>query len=327
MARLEDHERRAFWEIGEDRYQTRSTILTSQLPVADWHRHIGDPTLADGILDRPVHSAHRIELRGVLWRFLALKWFARILGAMTLDEQELIVKTAGEVSKQAVEASARFFDATFGEPLRELGGLWADKIRFRRWINRTKMAAKAEAMLHAVGVEPGAIPLNLGVPLLESGSLVEDPSLQELWANLLANAADPREVVKVSPAFLGILRDLLPRQAKFLEEVYKGQMTRLSGYVYPVKFDRVRLRHMYTSVNEVVLDEEMPVLAYREAEFAIDLLLRHGLLQDTFEVVPHSGPGISPTESVGLHKMELTHLGYFFIRACRPPEPSNSPPA
>jgi DNA replication protein DnaC len=42
----------------------RSTILTSQLPVARWHEQIGDPTLADGILDRLVHNAHRIEMRG-----------------------------------------------------------------------------------------------------------------------------------------------------------------------------------------------------------------------------------------------------------------------
>jgi DNA replication protein DnaC len=39
-------------------------ILTSQLPVANWHEQIGDPTLADGILDRVVHNAHRIEMRG-----------------------------------------------------------------------------------------------------------------------------------------------------------------------------------------------------------------------------------------------------------------------
>ena len=45
-------------------YQTRSTILTSQLPVARWHEQIGDPTAADGILDRLVHNAHRIDMRG-----------------------------------------------------------------------------------------------------------------------------------------------------------------------------------------------------------------------------------------------------------------------
>lgn len=64
MAPLSEPERRDFWEICEDRYQTRSMILTSQLPVARWHEQIGDPTVADGILDRLVHNAHRIEMRG-----------------------------------------------------------------------------------------------------------------------------------------------------------------------------------------------------------------------------------------------------------------------
>jgi len=64
MAPLSEPERRDFWEICEDRYQVRSTILTSQLPVSRWHEQIGDPTLADGILDRLVHNAHRIEMKG-----------------------------------------------------------------------------------------------------------------------------------------------------------------------------------------------------------------------------------------------------------------------
>jgi DNA replication protein DnaC len=64
MTPLAETERRDFWEICEDRYQTRSTILTSQVPVASWHEQIGDATVADGILDRLVHNAHRIELKG-----------------------------------------------------------------------------------------------------------------------------------------------------------------------------------------------------------------------------------------------------------------------
>ena len=69
MAPMSEPERRDFWEIAEDRYQTHSMILTSQLPVSRWHEQIGDPTLADGILDRLVHNAHRIEMRGdSIWR-------------------------------------------------------------------------------------------------------------------------------------------------------------------------------------------------------------------------------------------------------------------
>jgi DNA replication protein DnaC len=64
MAPLTEAERRDFWEICEERYQRRSTMLTSQLPITRWHEQIGDPTLADGILDRLVHNAHRIEMKG-----------------------------------------------------------------------------------------------------------------------------------------------------------------------------------------------------------------------------------------------------------------------
>ena len=64
MAPMTEAERRDFLEICDARYQARSTLLTSQLPVANWHAQIGDPTLADSILDRLVHNAHRIELKG-----------------------------------------------------------------------------------------------------------------------------------------------------------------------------------------------------------------------------------------------------------------------
>jgi DNA replication protein DnaC len=64
MAPMNEAERRDFWEICEERYQRRSMILTSQLPITGWHEQIGDPTLADGILDRLVHNAHRIEMKG-----------------------------------------------------------------------------------------------------------------------------------------------------------------------------------------------------------------------------------------------------------------------
>lgn len=64
MAPMGDAERRDFLEICDARYQTHSTLLTSQLPVPSWHAQIGDATIADSILDRLVHNAHRLELKG-----------------------------------------------------------------------------------------------------------------------------------------------------------------------------------------------------------------------------------------------------------------------
>lgn len=68
LGTLTDSERRDFLEIIEDRYELGSTVICSQVPVAKWHKVIGEPTLADSILDRLVHSAYRIELRGESFR-------------------------------------------------------------------------------------------------------------------------------------------------------------------------------------------------------------------------------------------------------------------
>ena len=64
LAPLTDESRRDLLEIFDDRHGTRSTIITSQLPVQHWHEAIGDPTLADAILDRLVHQAHTLNLTG-----------------------------------------------------------------------------------------------------------------------------------------------------------------------------------------------------------------------------------------------------------------------
>jgi DNA replication protein DnaC len=61
---LNDRQRRDLLEILDDRYATHATVVTSQLPIEHWHEAIGDPTLADAILDRLVHNAYRIKLQG-----------------------------------------------------------------------------------------------------------------------------------------------------------------------------------------------------------------------------------------------------------------------
>ena len=62
--RLDDDQRRDLMEIVEDRHERRSTIVTSQVPIDLWYEIIGNPTIADAVLDRLVHNAHRIALSG-----------------------------------------------------------------------------------------------------------------------------------------------------------------------------------------------------------------------------------------------------------------------
>jgi len=64
LASLKEGHRHDLLEVIEDRYGRVSTVITSQLPLAKWHEWIGDPTIADAILDRLVHNAYKIDLTG-----------------------------------------------------------------------------------------------------------------------------------------------------------------------------------------------------------------------------------------------------------------------
>lgn len=64
IAPVAEQTQRDLLEILDDRYDKKSTILTSQLPVEQWHACLGDPTLADAILDRLVHNSYRLTLSG-----------------------------------------------------------------------------------------------------------------------------------------------------------------------------------------------------------------------------------------------------------------------
>lgn len=64
LASLSDQSKRDLLEILDDRYDKKSTLITSQLPVENWHAYLDEPTLADAILDRLVHNSYRINLKG-----------------------------------------------------------------------------------------------------------------------------------------------------------------------------------------------------------------------------------------------------------------------
>ena len=83
LAPLTGEQRRDLLEIVDDRHNRGSTIVTSQLPIDHWHEVIGDPTIADAVLDRLVHNAHRLVLKGESLRKRAAK-------AMMLDAEPAV---------------------------------------------------------------------------------------------------------------------------------------------------------------------------------------------------------------------------------------------
>jgi DNA replication protein DnaC len=73
LAKLGDKERRDILEVLEDRHGITSTIIASQIPTEKWHDTIGDPTIADAVMDRLVHNAHMINMKGESMRKLLSK--------------------------------------------------------------------------------------------------------------------------------------------------------------------------------------------------------------------------------------------------------------
>jgi DNA replication protein DnaC len=68
LAALADTTARDLLEVLDDRYDRASTLITSQLPLEQWHAYLGEPTVADAILDRLVHNAHKLNLKGASMR-------------------------------------------------------------------------------------------------------------------------------------------------------------------------------------------------------------------------------------------------------------------
>ena len=62
LSALNQAERNDLLEVVDDRVGTRATLITSQLPIEHWHAYLNDPTLADAILDRVLHAAHKLSL-------------------------------------------------------------------------------------------------------------------------------------------------------------------------------------------------------------------------------------------------------------------------
>jgi DNA replication protein DnaC len=81
LAALSAENRRDLLALLEDRHDRRATLVTSQLPVAHWHEALGDPTLADAILDRLVHKAYKIPLTGASLRKRQAQVSPQVMGS------------------------------------------------------------------------------------------------------------------------------------------------------------------------------------------------------------------------------------------------------
>lgn len=217
---------------------------------------------------------------------------------------------------------------TFGGPLadcvykvagpfsEELGLLLRDKIRMYRLKNLQQILEMMRRILADAEVEASPVPPRLLLPIIESASVEDDEMMQELWAHLLASAA--QEPDAVPPSFVEILKQLSPQEAQFLTQVY-GQTLPIVARVPFTKPEREFTIHESLTNSDEWLTfvdsfERLGVVA-REFDLHQESMLR---VSQPFMV---SDQG-ETADGTSIHSSyRFTRLGINFMNVCTGKEP------
>lgn len=142
-----------------------------------------------------------------------------------ISETAGAVKAVAKTTEKAIETANRlggFIANVVAGPLEQGVGIWEDRLKYMRWERQVRFVERAQQLMREMGVgaRTRPIPLNIAIPLFEGASLSESDHLQDLWARLLVNSIDENSNVNIQRAYIEILDQLTPLEAKILETVY-----------------------------------------------------------------------------------------------------------
>lgn len=224
---------------------------------------------------------------------------------MFSDEESKAVQEVAKATGKGIEAASalgRAIAKYMGGSLVQAFGIWEDKLKYLRWENQMRLLDRADKVLACRGLKgpTRGLPLKLGIPLLEQGSLEDDEEMQERWATLLANAVDADSGVDVSRAFIEILAQITSFEAKILDQIYSipGQVIH-SGLVTQNMPESVEL---HSGSPNAPSQEPSP-----DVQFALANLARLGCIrrESTWD------------RKESFRNVNQTVLGKRFVDACR----------
>jgi Abortive infection alpha len=271
---------------------------------------------------------------------LMLCWKQSSKEAQTMEPiSAALAKATGKAATGFVKRESEgFIKAVVGGPAKATGSLFALPINERLFRNLAHATVKAKRILSELGLSPREVPLSIIHPMLQAASLEEDPDLQGVWANLLANAADPRELSPLAPSFATILKDLTAREAKFLNGLYlEARRIRRRKHdddkIHEVKFSDTNLFNVFSTAGLARCPRFQSITAadwmnpelqadMRDLHFSMDLFKRHEIVVQAFEMPVKEGK--TNVYKLGI-KHSLSHLGRCFIEACREPNSAIPP--
>jgi hypothetical protein len=246
--------------------------------------------------------------------------------------------TSGIVTAAVLGAAKQgqdFIAAVAGYPGESLGTIVGNWTK-RRFDNLGAIGNKSHLILLNIGEQPKTdVPLRVLQPLIEAASLEENTELQDIWANLLAHATDPRELTQVRAMFPAILRDLGHRDVQFLDALYAECLRKLAEQEFFTRPSQIGytmddLKDLYVKLgfsrvpklSSASFDEQQNP-EYKQDQDAFYLLLdviqNHDVIRTV--IVPNSPR--APQMMAGQRLFHFTELGVQFILACLPPAKSS----
>src|SRR5262249_41102811 len=151
-------------------------------------------------------------------------------------------------------------------PVEEIGGMWQDRLKVRRLKRQIELLKKVQKLIDDSGFEPQYVKDSISIPLLTSATLEDNQTLQDKWAALLANAANP--ATGVHPAFIRILESMGPLDAAVLDESYGRLLIRLR--------ERGNVQIVYLEQNE--MDDVLSFVKQNGGNTALDNVIGLRLL-------------------------------------------------
>jgi hypothetical protein len=255
-----------------------------------------------------------------------------------MSELEETSKALAEAAKfgtkglEVTEKLGTFFAKVFKAPLEDTAGIIGDKLKFMRWQRQVRMADEVNRILTQREIsDTKAVLPKLALPILENASLEEDDTLQNLWVKLLANAMYPNFKNPIMSAFIGIIKELEPMDAKILENVYRRYRRCYERTPTLVKDDIISvLKNNSFHKKELVKDLNITGTIY---ELSVANLFRVRCLEPFIEIRHDMLPRIESSlfekayvtpeyheEPITLYKgsseVVLTMLGKNFVEAC-----------
>lgn len=220
----------------------------------------------------------------------------------TPEESQILSKT--------IEAVKDYTDTIVKEPLSEFGGILSDTVGYWRLKNRVRLMLKAKKWLEDMGVQPAKLLPDVFVPLMENGGNVENETLADMFASLLAGHLDPNQQDEIHPSYTNVLAQLSPLDAKLML-AFRGHVSDkiareagLRGHVLTAKY----------MSEEIGMHKRVTYLSCLN-------LARLGIIEHLGYHSPEDRPLPTIFEDSPWHQLyQMSEYGVAFCDACKYPE-------